>query len=76
MSRRDEEAKDFTKMLQMNRTDKEAKDFAKMLHYTAECIIYYQRVSSLPDCNTCGDKDCEYRPGWGEQVRINCPLWK
>ncbi len=60
----------------MSRIDEEAKDFARILQYTAECIMYYQKVSSFPDCNTCGDKDCKYRPGWGEQVRINCPLWK
>lgn len=37
---------------------------------------YYDRVASLPDCNDCGRWDCEYKPRWGEQVRINCPLWR
>ena len=35
---------------------------------------YYDRVASLPDCNDCGRGACEYKPRWGEQVRINCPL--
>lgn len=37
---------------------------------------YYDRVSALPDCNTCGREACEYKPRWGYQVRINCPLWR
>ena len=39
--------------------------------------MYFDRVSRLPDCNTCGKQiTCEYAPAWGETTRINCPLWK
>lgn len=37
---------------------------------------YFKQVSSLNDCNNCKKRDCEYRPKLGENVRINCPLWK
>lgn len=40
--------------------------------YIAHCNM----VAELPDCNTCGTADCEYKPAPGETVRINCPLWR
>ena len=61
----------------MSQRDEDAKDFARMLRYVADCVEYYQRVKSYPDCNTCGvKKECKYCPALGEQTRINCPLWK
>ncbi len=39
----------------------------------------YKRVLSLPNCNDCGHNlhnSCGHCPRPGEQVRINCPLWK
>ena len=54
----------------------DAEEFAKQLRFAADCVNYYLRMSSLNDCNTCGDRDCKYKPWPGEQVRINCPLWK
>ena len=59
----------------MSQRDEDAKDFARMLRYAADCIEYYQRVKSFHDCNDCGKRNCEYRPELGEQVRTNCPLW-
>lgn len=38
--------------------------------------IYFDDLSSKPDCNTCDDKDCRYRPRVGAIVRVNCPLWR
>ena len=47
------------------------------LTYITECLRHYDRITRLPTCNDCGKvKACEYRPGWGEHVRINCPLWE
>lgn len=41
------------------------------------CISYYNRISALPDCNTCGRQTtCGHCPEPGEQTRINCPLWE
>lgn len=37
--------------------------------------IYFDDLSSKPDCNTCDDKDCRYRPRVGAIVRVNCPFW-
>ena len=34
-------------------------------------------ISQKGNCNDCGKrKDCEYLPQWGEQVRMNCSLYK
>ena len=38
--------------------------------------IYFDDLSSKPDCNTCGDRDCPYMPRVGDTVRVNCPLWR
>lgn len=35
----------------------------------------YEEILKLNDCNTCRNKNCRYRPKWGERVRINCPLY-
>ena len=35
----------------------------------------YEEILKLNDCNTCRNKNCPYRPKWGERVRINCPLY-
>ncbi len=37
---------------------------------------FYREVVSTPDCNTCKNKDCIYRPKPGEITRFNCPLWR
>ena len=61
----------------LTQSDMDAKDCARMLRYAADCIDYYLRVKSYPDCNTCGiRKECQYCPDLGEQTRINCPLYK
>ena len=33
-------------------------------------------INRLNNCNTCKDKECKYRPKWGDAVRFNCPFWK
>lgn len=37
---------------------------------------FFEDVGSKPDCNTCENKDCKYRPGLRQITRFNCPLWK
>lgn len=59
----------------MSRYDMETEDFARMLHHIADEVQYALNVQSYNDCNTCGKKQCEYKPKCGEMVRINCPLW-
>lgn len=38
--------------------------------------IFFDDVSSKPDCNTCDKQYCEYRPNPGQTTRFNCPLWR
>ena len=41
-----------------------------------EYKIYSQRISALPDCNTCAhQRTCPHVPRWGEIVRINCHMY-
>ena len=43
----------------------------------AQWLALLQRILELPDCNTCRHTDvCGCRPEPGEQVRINCPMWR
>jgi hypothetical protein len=37
-------------------------------------IWLLHEIMSLPNCNDCKNKDCEYKPKWGEHIRYNCPL--
>ena len=41
-----------------------------------ECIATLKSIQELGDCNTCGVKDCQYRPEWGKPVRYNCPHYE
>lgn len=53
------------------------KEISRILHYVAGCVDYTERITKLPDCNTCGDKkNCPHRPAWGDNTRINCPFWE
>lgn len=48
-----------------------------ILYRLINIVDYYERVASLPDCNDCGGRNmCMYAPKPGQQVRINCPLWR
>lgn len=38
--------------------------------------VAFEDVASKPDCNTCYDRSCMYRPRAGETTRFNCPLWR
>ena len=37
--------------------------------------VYFEDLSSKPDCNTCEKKNCEYRPNVGGTIRASCPLY-
>lgn len=52
-------------------------DIIEKLQYITNSLRSYNIIIKLPSCNDCNKiKKCEYRPGWGEHVRINCPLWQ
>ena len=44
--------------------------------YILECIATLKSIQELGDCNTCGSKDCQYRPELGKPVRYNCPHYE
>lgn len=59
----------------MTNTEVEMEKFMRCLYYAADCIRYVQRLKRYNDCNNCA-RGCGYEPEWGEQTRINCPLWR
>lgn len=45
--------------------------------YILNALIAYRNIIQTGNCNDCDKrKDCEYLPQAGQQVRINCPLYK
>lgn len=38
--------------------------------------VFYDDVVNEPDCITCANKYCQFRPQPGEITRFNCPLWQ
>ena len=47
----------------------------KTLQNAITYLEEYGEILKLNNCNTCRNKNCPYRPRWGERVRINCPLY-
>ena len=47
----------------------------KVLNNVIAYLEDYEEILKLNNCNTCRNKNCPYRPRWGERVRINCPLY-
>lgn len=50
-------------------------ELEQVKHQCAEYRVYYDDLSSKPDCNTCTNEGCGYKPRPGDIVRANCPLW-
>lgn len=52
-------------------------DIKQIFIKVINAIDYIDYIQKLHDCNDCGIKNsCKYCPKLGQQVRINCPLWK
>lgn len=58
--------------------DMEIDHIIEDLEYITSCMRTYKAIMETgQNCNTCGkQKNCEYAPGWGQQIRYNCPLWE
>ena len=57
----------------MSRLDDTIADVA----YILDCLRVYRSIVESGDCNHCKImKDCEYKPGCGQQVRYNCPFYE
>lgn len=47
------------------------------LNYLIGCLIALRSIwQTGKQCNDCGNKDCEWKPKPGEQVRYNCAHWR
>ena len=51
-------------------------ELGQVKHQRDSYRLYHDDLASKPNCNTCADKDCKYRPRPGDTVRANCPLWR
>ena len=51
-------------------------ELEQVKHQLDSYRMYHDDLASKPNCNTCADKDCKYRPIPGDTVRANCPLWR
>ena len=51
-------------------------ELGQVKHQRDSYRLYHDDLASNPNCNTCADKDCKYRPIPGDTVRANCPLWR
>ena len=51
-------------------------ELEQVKHQRDSYRMYHYELASKPNCNTCADKDCKYRPIPGDTVRANCPLWR
>ena len=61
----------------MSRFDTDREDLIRLILSICDYARLGYNVSTYNNCNNCKDKECEYKPKWGEPpVRWNCPLWK
>ena len=65
---------------ELERRDKLLKEqeaeLEQVKHQRDSYRMYHYELATKPNCNTCADKDCKYRPIPGDTVRANCPLWR
>lgn len=60
----------------MSRFDQERDELIRLIYSICDYARLGYNVSTHNNCNNCKDKECKYRPEWGDSVRWNCPLWK
>lgn len=56
----------------MNRLD----DVIASVAYILDCLMVYRNIVESGDCNICKNKDCQWKPKFGQLVRYNCPHYK
>lgn len=59
----------------MSRFDQDREDIIRILFSILDYARLGYEISTHDSCNNCGDKECTFRPEWGDSVRWNCPLW-
>lgn len=60
----------------MSRFDEDREDLIRLIFSICDYARLGYNISTYNSCNNCGDRECEYKPKWGDSVRWNCPLWK
>lgn len=58
--------------------DTEIDHIIRWLYSISDRLAAYRAIMETgKNCNACGKRNtCEYIPGWGQQIRYNCPLWE
>ena len=51
-------------------------DYAAAFDYAIDSIMFADQILSLGSCNDCMNKDCGWKPLWGESQRYNCPYYE
>ena len=44
--------------------------------YILDILMAYRNIAETGNCNTCKNKDCQWKPKLGQLVRYNCPHYK
>ena len=60
----------------MSKIDHDREELILLIYSICDYARLGYKVSTYDNCNNCKDKECKYRPEWGDSVRWNCPLWK
>ena len=51
-------------------------DTISTVAHILDCLMVYRNIVESGDCNTCKNKDCQWKPKLGQLVRYNCPHYK
>lgn len=51
-------------------------DYAAAFDYAIGSIMFEDHILSLGNCNDCTNKNCGWKPSWGESQRYNCPYYE
>lgn len=44
--------------------------------YILDTLIVYRNIVEKGNCNSCKNKNCQWKPKPGQLVRYNCPHYK
>lgn len=60
----------------MSKLDSDREELIRLILSICDYARLGYKVSTHNNCNNCQNKNCGYKPDWGDSVRWNCPLWK
>ena len=44
--------------------------------YILDCLMVCRNMIEAGECNSCKNKDCQWKPKPGQRVRYNCPHYE